>query len=89
MSVQDDYIAILRETLGEGYELATLPVLMKTFTARTLYNKVLTRRIKAIDNNSLVASREIKERALQVELEARAAAEAAVAAQLNTDLEGF
>ena len=89
MAIRDEYIAVLRQELGAGFESAILSTLMREYVARELKPKVLAARRAALDTTALIAARVAKEQALADEITARKAAEDALAAQLEIDLGGF
>lgn len=87
MSIRDEYVAVLREVLGEGYESATLSILLKDYAKVTLKPKVLAKRKAALDNSALQNARVALEEALRTEAESLKAAEAALVTQLDLDVE--
>ena len=89
MAIRDEYIVVLRQELGVGFESAILATLMREYVARQLKPKVLAARRAALDTTALVAARVAKEQALRDEEAARKAAEAALVVQLEVDLGGF
>jgi hypothetical protein len=89
MAISDEYIAVLRNELGAGFESTTLADLMKAYVTVALKPKVLARRRALVDTTALVTARAAKEKALADEETSRKTADTALVAQLDTDIGSF
>jgi hypothetical protein len=89
MALQDEYIVVLREVLGEGFESAVWDALTKEYVLRSLKPQVLANRKAAVDDTVLVAARQAKEAALRSEESSRRDVEKALVTQLDVDAESF
>ena len=86
MAIRDEYIAVLRDELGEGFEVATFATLTKEYARRGLQGKVLARRRALLDNTALITARQSAEQALRDEEAARKTAEGDLVTQFEADL---
>ena len=76
MTLRDEYIAVLRDALGPGYESSTIAQMERAFARITLAPKLKARLKAALDGSALLATREAVETALASEEAARKQAEA-------------
>jgi len=86
MALRDEVVTLLREELGEGYESATLGVLLKAYTLKAILPKLKARRVVALDLTALVAARKSAEDALRTEEATRKAAVAQVEADVDAEI---
>ena len=86
MALRDEVVTLLREELGEGYESATLGVLLKAYTMKAILPKLKARRGVALDLTALVAARKSAEDALRTEEATRKAAVAQVEADVDAEI---